>query len=306
MTLSTNGLAAFRAIMLRNAGIQVGADKAYLLTTRLTPLMRREGCRTLDDLVRRAAEPLRTMVLEREIVEAMLNHESYFFRDQAAFAELGGPILAQRRSARAAKKSLRIWSAACSTGQEAYSVAMLLDEARETWSDWTVEILATDLSHGAVRRAERGHYSQFEVQRGLSVKRLLRYFEKDGEDWRLTDRIRSAVRFHTQNLCAPPPPGEFDVILARNVLMYMAPASKRAALEGLHRALAPDGFLILGASETILDHDDLFVADRRGQSRYIPVPRRTSAATRAMSSPDSRRTAGHHLREPLRARAAGR
>jgi len=175
---------------------------------------------------------------------------------------LGGPVK-RLEQARAAQKKLSIWCAGCSTGQEAYSLAMsFLDEAGR-WQGWKIDIIGTDLSRSAIERARAGVYSQFEVQRGLPVLQMIRYFEElGGGDWRATTKLRDRVRFDVRSLIEPPPhPGRFDIILCRNVLLYFSPEMRRLAFGRLAEALTPDGTLMLGAGETVIGQTDRFISD---------------------------------------------
>ena len=204
------------------------------------------------------------------MVEALLNNETYFFRDRNPFDLLDAealPALAERRQA---SKRLRIWSAGCSTGQEAYSLAMLFADDPDRWRGWTIEILASDVSGSAIERAKAGVYTQFEVQRGLGVKQMLRWFEDSGAGWRVAEALRRPVRFKVHNvLDAPPQPGRFDIILCRNVLLYLCAEKKAVAFERLASVLAPDGWLMLGAGETVIGQTRRLEADveRRGLYR---------------------------------------
>ena len=249
------GEGAFRilaGLMKSRAGIILGREKAPFLESRLLPVAARAGLASVDDLaaalVRTAAESLVV-----ETVEAMLNNETFFYRDSAPFDLLRSSILPALRQARRETRRIRIWCAAASTGQEPYSLAMMLASDEGSWAGWEVEIVATDLSRRALDRAEAGLYSQFEVQRGLPIQSLVRHFEKDGEHWRLNRDIRRRVRFRQINLGQPfAHLGVFDIILCRNVLMYFDAASKTDMLARMRKMMPDDGCLLLGAAETVL------------------------------------------------------
>ena len=243
-------------LLKERSGLSLTPDKVYLLESRLGPIARRRklaGLAELIELVRRQKpEPL-----IREIVEAMTTNESFFFRDMKPFESFRARMLPKLREARLTSRTLRIWSAACSHGQEAYSLAMLLDEQRPLFDGWRVEIVATDIAEQVMARAKEGLYSQFEVQRGLPIKMLTKHFAKEGDNWRLSPAIRSMVSFRAFNLLEDPKLlGRFDVVFCRNVLIYFDPPTKARVLSGIARQLAPDGFLVLGAAETVLGVTD--------------------------------------------------
>ncbi len=298
---SPASFAVFAALLKRQAGLNLRPEKAYLLGARLGRLLRREGYTGLDALaLRLTSQDPGLMMLEREVVEAMLNHESFFFRDILPFEELHRTVLPGLKIARAASRRISIWSAACSTGQEPYSIAMQLEEQRANWTGWTVDIAASDLSHAALDRARSASYTQFEVQRGLSTQRLLAHFEKIGDNWTLNESIRRRVSFEQRNLCAVPPTGrKYDVIFARNILMYLGKEEKARALDNLRFALADDGLLILGAAETVFGQAEVFQPDPNCRGFYKP-------ATKADPRPYSSRTGDHPSGLSLPARTAAR
>jgi chemotaxis protein methyltransferase CheR len=202
--------------------------------------------------------------LENAVVAAMLTNETFFFRDRAPFEHFRDVMLPALLERRAEQRHIRIWSAACATGQEAYSLAMILDEAARKLAGWRVDILGTDLSDAVVEAARAGLYSQFEVQRGLPIAQLLRYFRRDGDRWRIVEHLRARVRFHAFNLLSDMAPlGRFDVIFCRNVLLYFDVETRRQVLRRLGAALAPDGFVVLGATESAVGAADFFAPDPR-------------------------------------------
>ena len=251
-------------------GQQLVAGRQWRIETALKPVARSLGLDGVDALVAKLLggkeDALATLV-----VEALLNNETSFFRDPGVFDLLNSTAFDRLRTARRATKRLRIWSAGCSTGQEPYSIAMQLLEAEARWAGWSIDISATDVSEAAVARARRGRYSQFEIQRGLPVRTMLRWFEQQDEDWVVDNRLRRMIRFATHSLITPPP-GQYDVILCRNVLMYFAPPVRRAVFERLHEALAPGGVLMLGAGETVIGQTKRFAADPDLRGLYhVPV-----------------------------------
>jgi chemotaxis protein methyltransferase CheR len=240
------------AYLRRASGLVLDADKRYLVESRVTPVMRRAGLSQLDDLVR-VLEQGKMPGLAQEVVQAMTINETYFFRDRVPFDILREALLPDIIAKRQAQKRLRLWCAASSTGQEAYSISMILDEFGHRLGGWRVEIIATDLSEMALTKAKNAKYSQFEVQRGLSTEQLLRYFDQIGDMWQLKQAIRSRVEFRHFNLLGDYTAlGNFDLIFCRNVLIYFDPDRKADVLGRMARLLAPDGLLALGASESVI------------------------------------------------------
>jgi chemotaxis protein methyltransferase CheR len=265
-------------------GQQLTMSRRWRIETALAALLRERGIPTLDELITilvMGREPS----LATQVVEALLNNETYFFRDRSPFdllAKAALPKLYQRRQS----KRLRIWSAGCSTGQEAYSLAMLFAEDPVKWAGWTIDILGSDVSEGAVRRARDGIYSQFEVQRGLGITQMIRWFEECDDGWRAIEPLRRMVRFQVQNLLEPPPhPGEFDIVLCRNVLLYLNNERRAQVFDRIGGAMAPDGWLMLGAGETVIGQTRRFEADTEARGLYRLVgendDRRTGADRRA-------------------------
>ncbi len=279
--MSAQNLAAIRilgGLLEARTGQQLVAGRQWRVETALKPLARELGLGGIDALVARLVST-KDDQLGTRVVEALLNNETSFFRDPAVYELLGGAAFDRVRKARSESKKLRIWSAGCSTGQEAYSLAMMIRDAEAHWARWTIDIAATDVSDTAVARARRGRYSQFEIQRGLPVRTMLRWFQQDGEEWVVDARLRRMIRFSSHSLLDPPP-GQFDVILCRNVLMYFAPTVRRAVFDRLHQALAPDGVLMLGAGETVIGQTMKFAADTSLRGLYLPQPARISAERR--------------------------
>ncbi len=242
------------AMLRSSSGLVLGPDKEYLLETRLGPVLRRHEVRDLDALALKLAPGGGgARALADDVVDAMTTNESFFFRDDKPFAHFRGHALPAMLAARPASAKLRIWSAAASSGQEAYSLAMILAECRAQLGGRSVEILGTDISREQLTRAREGLYTQFEVQRGLPMQYLVKYFRKDGTQWRMNDAIREMASFREWNLLADPAPlGRFDIVFCRNVLIYFDQATKTRVLDAIARQLAPDGMLYLGGAETVL------------------------------------------------------
>lgn len=247
-------------------GQALAPDRIWRIETALKPVMRNHGIATLDCLVTTLASD-GGPGLVNEVIDALLNNESYFFRDHIVFDELNDRVFEDLRVRNAASRTLSFWMAGCSTGQEAYSIAMMLADAPHKWRGWTIRLVATDISHSAIVKAQTGLYTQFEIQRGLSVTRMVRWFDQQGSDWRIKQELRDRVDFYQHSLLSQAPPaGPFDVILCRNVLLYFARNVRTEVFSRLRSVLARDGVLTLGAGETILGQTDQFVpsGDYRG------------------------------------------
>lgn len=273
---------AFLARFLRErSGLVLGEDKRYLVDSRLGPVARKAGLASVGALVaalmRRADDPL-----GQAVVEAMTTNETFFFRDSAPFAQFTDVILPHLVAARRSQKRVRIWCAACSNGQEPYSLAMLLEERAAELAGIRFEIVATDISGEVIDRAKEGFFSQFEVQRGLPIKLLLKHFTQEGDRWRIAKRLRENVQFRTLNLLRDfSPLGAFDVVFCRNVLIYFDEAAKTDVLKRIGRQLAPDGFMLLGAAETVFGLDTPFKAHPTQRSLFVPA----AAAAAAPAAP---------------------
>ena len=266
-----------RKLLRERSGLVLAPEKQYLIESRLMPVARGAGCASITDLVRRLREP-DSEPLRAEITEAMTINESFFFRDKIPFDRFRDTVLPALLTARARTKRFRIWCAAASTGQEPYSLAMMLKNMQEKFSGWRIEILATDISNEVLEKARTGIYSQFEVQRGLPIQMLMQHFEQVGEQWRLSEAIRKMVQFRQLNLLADfASLGTFDVVFCRNVLIYFDQATKVGVLERIYRQLAPDGFFLMGAAETVVGLTNIFVplAEKRGlYVRAEPQPQK--------------------------------
>jgi chemotaxis protein methyltransferase CheR len=269
MTLSPTDFTFVAALVKREAAIVLGPGKEYLVEARLIPVARRLGAADVADFlagVRRRPDP----VAQRQIVDALTTNETSWFRDREPFTAFAEHVLPHLLQARAATRRLRIWSAACSSGQEPYSLAMLLQE--QLPAGWNYEIFGSDISSEMIERAGRAEFSQVEVNRGLPAHQLVHYFERAGAHWRLAPNLRRNVSFQRMNLTAPLPAlPPFDVIFLRNVLIYFDVETKRSVLRNVGRLLRPDGWLFLGAAETTIGVDDNYERVVAGRtSAYRP------------------------------------
>jgi chemotaxis protein methyltransferase CheR len=259
-----------RKLLKERSGLVLSSDKQYLVESRLLPIARKSGLTGLGELVQKIKTP-GTEALIVEVVEAMTTNESFFFRDKIPFDHFRDAIMPSLVAARAKQRRVRIWCAAASTGQEPYSLAMCLKEMAGQISGWRVEIIATDLSHEVLEKAKAGIYSQFEVQRGLPIQLLVKYFTQIGETWQIAPEIRSMVQYRPFNLLSDfGQLGIFDVVYCRNVLIYFDQPTKVDVLERIARIAEPDGFLVLGAAETVVGLTEAFkpIPERRGL--YLP------------------------------------
>jgi chemotaxis protein methyltransferase CheR len=249
-------------------GQQLTMSRRWRIETALAALLRERGIATLDELITilvMGKEPS----LSQQVVEALLNNETYFFRDRSPFDMLQRHALVELAQSRSRSKRLRIWSAGCSTGQEVYSLAMLFVEEAEKWRGWTIDILGTDVSTSCIDRARSGTYSQFEVQRGLGINQMIKWFEETPDGWRAVEPLRKPVRFQVHNLLEPVPhPGDFDIVLCRNVMLYLSPEKKTLAFERIASAMAEDGWLMLGAGETVIGQSAKLGSDTSARGLY--------------------------------------
>ncbi|MGJ4942983.1 CheR family methyltransferase [Bradyrhizobium sp. HKCCYLS1011] len=261
-----------RKLLKERSGLDLSSDKQYLVESRLLPVARRTGLAGITELVQKMKSGAEA--LTSEVVEAMTTNETFFFRDKIPFDHLRDAILPALIQSRANRRSLRIWSAASSTGQEPYSIAMCLREYGPALSGWRIEIVATDLSQEVLEKSKAGLYSQFEVQRGLPIQLLVKYFTQLGEVWQLSADIRGMVQHRQLNLLQDfSHLGKFDVIFCRNVLIYFDQETKGAIFERLAKVLEPDGTLILGAAESVVGITDTFrpSQERRGLYQLNPA-----------------------------------
>ena len=265
-----------RKLLKERSGLDLSADKQYLVESRLIPLARRVGLAGIPELVQKIRSG--SEALTSEVVEAMTTNETFFFRDKIPFEHLRETVLPALTQARASRRSLRIWCAASSTGQEPYSIAMCVKEFAGL-AGWRVEIVATDLSQGVLEKSRAGIFSQFEVQRGLPIQMLVKHFTQVGELWQLSADIRAMVQHRQLNLLQDfSHLGMFDLIFCRNVLIYFDQDTKAGIFDRLARVIEPDGVLALGAAESVVGISDAFrpCPDRRGL--YRPNAVRTARA----------------------------
>lgn len=266
-------------LLHKRAGIILTGDKMYLLESRLAPLARREGLPSINDLIH-VIRSRREERLINQLIDVMTTNETYFFRDRTPFHQLRDsmlPVLGQaRKGAR-----IRIWCAGASTGQEPYSIAMLLDQNPELTAGVPVEIIATDISDRCLERARQGLFTQFEIQRGLPIQMLMHYFTQQDDQWRISERLRRMVAFRKLNLMEPSfSLGSFDIVFCRNVLIYFDGPTRAGVLERIAQSLNPGGYLVLGAAETMPRDSQLFTPahDHTGVYMLAGADRTISAA----------------------------
>ena len=256
--MNVNDFDYIAQLLYQRSGLVITQEKAYLLESRLNPVARKWDLDGIDALI----AILRTKKDERlavDVTEAMTTNESFFFRDIRPFEQFKNIVLPELLEARSARKQIRIWSAACSSGQEPYTLAMILKEEAARLAGWRVEIVATDLSTEILSKAKEGLYSQFEVQRGLPITLLMKHFTQEGEKWRISEDIRRMVSYRPFNLLDNPSAlGHFDVVFCRNVLIYFDQETKSQVLGRIARIMPTDGFLYLGGAETVLGISDAF------------------------------------------------
>ena len=264
-----------RKFLKERSGLDLSADKQYLVESRLIPLARRVGLPGIPELVAKLKGGFEG--LTAEVVEAMTTNETFFFRDKIPFDHLRETVLPELLRSRANRRSLRIWSAASSSGQEPYSIAMCLKEFASQLVGWRVEILATDLSQAVLEKSRAGIFSQFEVQRGLPIQMLVKHFTQIGELWQLNADIRAMVQHRQLNLLHDfSHLGTFDVIFCRNVLIYFDQDTKAGIFDRLARMLEPDGVLTLGAAESVVGITDTFKPYPERRGLYRPNPARVA------------------------------
>ena len=290
MQISDSSSRILAGLLEARTGQQLTMSRRWRIETALSALLRERGIATLDELITilvMGKEPS----LSQQVVEALLNNETYFFHDRAPFDVLQRVALPELQQRRAKSKRLRIWSAGCSTGQEVYSLSMLFAEDPEKWRGWTIDLLGSDVSTGCIDRARAGSYSQFEVQRGLGINQMIKWFEECADGWRAVEPLRKPVRFQVHNLLEPSPhPGDFDIVLCRNVLHYLSAEKKTLAFERLAGAMAADGWLMLGAGETVIGQTNKLGADINARGLYRLIADGSRVEKRG--GPDRRSAAG--------------
>ena len=258
---SAGAVGVFTALLEARTGQRIAANRAWRVDAALRPLLQERGAATVDELVRQVLAGEDVMLADR-IVDALLNQETSFFRD-------AGVIEGASEAIASMSDAPRIWCAGCASGQEPLSLAMTFAERDGPMP----EVIATDVSLAAVNRARAGRFSQFEIQRGLPVRRMLRWFSQEGDDWIASAELVRAISWRRHNLVADPAPsGRFDAVFCRNVLFYLAPALRSRVLDTIANVLRPDGLLVLGAGETVIGQSDRFVPSRRFRGLYEVAP----------------------------------
>ena len=272
-----------RKLLKDQSGLDLSTDKQYLIESRLLPLSRVCGLSGISDLVQTMKAGSASVIAQ--VVEAMTTNETFFFRDKVPFDRFRDTIMPEMLKERASRKSVRIWCAAGSTGQEPYSLAICLKEMGPRLAGWRIEIVATDLSREVLEKSRAGIYSQFEVQRGLPIQMLVKHFRQTGEFWQVNAEIRAMVQHRHLNLLHDfSQLGIFDVVFCRNVLIYFDQDTKINIFNRLARTTGPDGFLVLGAAETVVGLTETFkpCPERRGLYRpHDPHAARASAVATA-------------------------
>ncbi len=261
-----------RGLLRERSGLVLSSEKQYLVESRLLPVVRKAGLASLAELVTRLksapAAPLSSVV-----VEAMTTNESFFFRDKLPFEHFRDLMIPALLASRPAERRIRIWCCAAATGQEPYSLAMALKDMGPALSGWRIDILGTDISTAALEKAKAGLYSQFEVQRGLPIQLLVKYFTQAGEMWQIAPDIRGMVTYRPFNLLGDFSGfGIFDIVFCRNVLIYFDQPTKAAVLDRLARVMARDGYLMLGAAETVVGLTGAFKPMAAHRGVYAPTP----------------------------------
>jgi chemotaxis protein methyltransferase CheR len=263
----------FSRLVRSESGLAMTMDKAYLFESRLRPVAQKWNLASIEDLAA-ALRTQRNAAQIRDVTEAMTVNESFFFRDTKPFDQLRDQLLPALIAARAGTRRVRIWSAAASSGQEAYSIAMLLQESGLSANGWTLETFGTDLSTEVLERAKSGSYTSFEVQRGMPARFLAKYFTRNGDKWQIAESLRRSVRFVRHNLLSDLSPlGMFDIVFCRNVLIYFDLATKAKVLAAIRRQMPSDGYLILGAAETVLGVSESFTSSPHLPGVYMPATR---------------------------------
>ena len=262
------------------SGIVLTPEKAYLVDNRLAPIARRIGYEGVPALLA-TLRSKRDETLLREVTDALTTNESFFFRDQKPFDSFRDLMLPRILETNANKRSLRIWCAACSSGQEPYSLAMILKDFAAKMDGWKIDIVGTDISHTILERAQKGSYTQFEVQRGLPAKYLVKYFHKENDSWMIADELKKMVAYRLFNLLdSSAALGTFDAVFCRNVLIYFDPATKTRVLDTIAESLTPSGFLILGAAETIFGISNKFAIEPERSGVYRKASGEPAAVAR--------------------------
>ncbi len=269
--MNRNSFEFIRKLLLDQTAISLDAGKQYLVEARLTPIARSHGLASIDQLVVQMQQ-LPNGRLVRDVVDAMTTNETFFFRDAVPFEALREVVLPDLFRRRASIRQLSIWSAACSTGQEPYSIAMLVRQCFAEYGSWNIRILGSDLSHLALQQAREGRYNSLEIDRGLSSEYKRKYFRPRGTKWQIVNEIREMVEFRTLNLVAGwPPLPKMDIILLRNVMVYFKPEAKKQIMQNVRQQLKSDGYLFLGGAETTIHLDSSFTHVRYKDYSYYQI-----------------------------------
>ena len=274
----------YSEILKKESGLSLTEDKVYLLESRLNPVAKKWGYNTLETMTI-ALQGVPDKALVTDIVEAMTTNETSFFRDTRPFDMFRDHLLTYMKEARRKERKLRIWCAAASSGQEPYTIAMILKEVAAEYPGWKFEIVATDISNEILEQAREGIYTQFEVQRGLPIQMLMKYFKQtDDQKWQISEDLRKMVEYRHFNLLDPMlTMGKFDMIFCRNVLIYFDEQTKGRVLDEMAKHITPDGFLMLGGAETVMGITDSFVSipEKRGVYAVKDSPHLTNSPTPA-------------------------
>ncbi|MCG8637147.1 MAG: methyltransferase domain-containing protein [Desulfobacterales bacterium] len=266
ITVTQDEFKTFAQYILEISGIALDVGKEYLLETRLNPLLGKFGCSSYSELLRKSKTDFKKEI-ENHIIDAISTNETYFFRDKSPFQLLQHkiiPDLIDRRSKKSiGKPTIRLWSAANSTGQEIYSIAMTLLEMGVTPKDYNVRLFGTDISDAAIAQASYGLYNKFEVARGLDPTRLSKYFDPQGDKYKIKDELRAMAQFKKMNLMKPfMGVGKFDIVLCRNVMIYFTSEDRRKIYANIAKTMEPDGYLLIGSTESLVNDTDLFTSNK--------------------------------------------
>jgi chemotaxis protein methyltransferase CheR len=279
-----------RKFLYDRSGLALTPDKSYLLESRLAPIARKMKLKSLADLIAHM-RVTSDEALTIQVVEAMTTNETLFFRDRWPFERFSAKVLPDMMEANKHTKRIRIWCAACSSGQEPYSLAMLIAEAGRLLDGWSVELIGTDISEEMLERCRKGWYSTFEVQRGMTPEMLKKYFTKDGEGWKISDRLRAMVKFRNFNLLDDPSApaaglSGLDLIFCRNVLIYFDEITRKRVFAGMAKVMKPAGYLCLGGAETVIGISDAFriLPGERGLFGVTPAAAPAGAEPRPVSA----------------------
>lgn len=282
--MSSGTDSAYRILMgllEARTGQTLSPGRIWRIEMSLKPVLQQHKLDDMDQLVAALVNGTDRTLLD-DVIDAMLNNETFFFREHLLFDDIATQTLEELRRINAATRQLTIWHCGVSTGQEAYSLAMQLAEDGDRWVGWQIEIVGTDVSRRAIARAKTGMYSQFEIQRGLPVQRMVRWFDQTDSGWLAKADLRRRIEFSVQNLLIDRPPlsRPADLIFCRNVLLYFSPQTRHKAFIRLRSFAARDAFLVLGAGETVLGQTDQFVASRRIRGLYEPADAAVQHAAR--------------------------